>query len=120
MFSQIQRLLIVREIALMFVGQITKIILVKIYPFLIILKILVITIISIKINLVENSENEIKNILKFCNLEWDPNCLNHEKNKKTIKTASATQARNRINKSGLKTYEPFKKYLDEISRILNS
>ncbi len=71
-------------------------------------------------NLVENSENEIKNILKFCNLEWDPNCLNHEKNKKTIKTASATQARNPINKSGLKTYEPFKKYLDEISRILNS
>ena len=71
-------------------------------------------------NLVNNSENEIKNILKFCNLEWDPNCLRHEKNKKTIKTASATQARNPINKSGLNTYEPFKKYLNELSRILDN
>ena len=71
-------------------------------------------------NLIENSESEIRNILKFCNLEWDPNCLRHEKNKKTIKTASATQARNSINKSGLNTHKPFKKYLDDLSRLLNN
>ena len=68
--------------------------------------------------LINEPEKEIRNILNFCQLEWDSNCLKHEKNTKTIKTASASQARKPINKSGLKTFEPFKNYLTEISNIL--
>ncbi len=70
--------------------------------------------------LIENSEDEIKKLLKFCDLEWDPNCIKHEKNSKTIKTASATQARKPINRSGLKTYKPFESYLKDLSKILNN
>ena len=70
--------------------------------------------------LVEDSENEIKKLLNFCELEWDPNCMRHEQNTKTIKTASATQVRKPINKDGLKTFEPFKNYLVEISKLLNN
>ena len=36
-------------------------------------------------NLVTNSEKEIKNLLKFCELEWDENCLNPEKNTESSK-----------------------------------
>ena len=36
-------------------------------------------------NLVTNSEKEIKNLLKFSELEWDENCLNPEKNTRVIK-----------------------------------
>ena len=68
--------------------------------------------------LINNSENEIRRLLDFCELEWDPNCLNHQKNTKSIKTASSTQARKSINKSGLKTSDPFAPYLTELSKIL--
>ena len=70
--------------------------------------------------LIENSEIEIKKILNFCELDWDANCMKHEQNTKTIKTASASQARQPINKTGLKTSEPFKDYLSELSNMLNS
>ncbi len=70
--------------------------------------------------LINNPENEIKKMLNYCQLDWDANCLKHEKNTKTIKTASSSQARKPINKSGLKTFEPFKNYLSEISEILKS
>ena len=44
--------------------------------------------------LVSNKEEEIKKLIKFCDLEWDPICLNHHKSKKTpIKTVSISQAR---------------------------
>ena len=46
--------------------------------------------------------------------------MKHEKNTKTIKTASVTQARQPINKAGLNTFEPFKKYLTEITKILKN
>ena len=49
--------------------------------------------------LVEYSEIEIKNLIKFCDLSWDPNCLEPENNKSVIKTASALQARNPIYKT---------------------
>jgi len=70
--------------------------------------------------LIENSEIEIKKILNFCELDWDANCMKHEQNTKTIKTASASQARQPINKTGLKTSEPFKDYLSDLSNMLNS
>ena len=69
--------------------------------------------------LIENSENEIKKMLNFCELDWDPNCMKHEQNTKTIKTASASQAREPINKTGLKNSEPFKNHLSDLLNILN-
>ena len=52
-------------------------------------------------------KKEIKELLNFCELEWDTNCMKPEKNSKTIKTASFSQVRQPINKAGLKTFEPF-------------
>lgn len=71
-------------------------------------------------DLIYSPEDEIKKLLKFCELSWDPNCMKHENNTKTIKTASASQARLPINKTGLKTYEPFKKYLKKLSDTLKN
>ena len=71
-------------------------------------------------DLINSPEDEIKKLLKFCELSWDPNCMKHENNTKTIKTASASQARLPINKTGLKTYEPFKKYLKKLSDALKN
>ena len=70
--------------------------------------------------LVENPKEEIKNLLKFCNLRFEENCLKHENNPKSIKTASWVQARKPIYKSAIKSSDYFKPYLGElIEKIKN-
>ncbi len=62
--------------------------------------------------LIENPNQEIKKLLKYCNLEWEDNCLNFHNNKKTsIRTLSVHQARQPIYKSSVKSYENYSKYL---------
>jgi len=70
-------------------------------------------------NLVNNKEDEIKKILKFCELNWDDKCLNPEKNSKTpIKTVSVSQARQPIYKSSVNSNANFDKHLSEMFSIL--
>ena len=70
-------------------------------------------------SLVKNKEDEIKKILKFCDLPWDEKCLNPEKNSKTpIKTVSVSQARQPIYKSSLNSNANFNKHLNEMFDIL--
>ena len=61
--------------------------------------------------LVENTEKEVKDILKFCELKWDPNCLLFDKeNKSPIKTASWNQANKPIYKDSKNKFSLFEKY----------
>tara|TARA_B100000963_G_scaffold313457_1_gene291409 strand:- start:5349 stop:6899 length:1551 start_codon:yes stop_codon:yes gene_type:complete len=71
-------------------------------------------------NLVENSENEIKRLLNFCELNWDENCLNHHENNRAIKTASSTQARKPIYKTAIKSSDRYKNYLKDIKYLIES
>ena len=65
--------------------------------------------------LVSDKENEINKLLKFCDLEWDDNCLNFYKNSKTpIKTVSISQAREPIYKSSVNSNDKYKDYLKEM------
>ena len=66
------------------------------------------------VSLIENSSKEIRDIINFCQLEWDDNCLKHELNSKSIKTASFAQARKPIYKSAINNSENYKKYLVEL------
>jgi len=42
--------------------------------------------------LVTNNEAETKDLIKFCDLDWDENCLKHHKSNSPIKTLSVNQA----------------------------
>ena len=55
--------------------------------------------------------NETEKILKFCELDWDENCLHPEKNKTIINTASISQAREPVYKSSIKSSKKFLNYL---------
>ena len=71
-------------------------------------------------NLVNNSDDEIQKLIKFCDLEWDANCLNFYENKKTpIKTVSIAQARKPIYKSSLNSNIDYSKHLQEMYNILD-
>lgn len=71
-------------------------------------------------NLIENKDAEIKKLIKFCELDWDPNCLKFHQNKKSVSTASLAQVRQPIYKSSIKSWENFSKYLTELSEILKN
>ena len=64
--------------------------------------------------LVVNPKNEVKKLLDFCGLEWDKNCLRHDKNERVIKTISYNQARKPIYITSVKSYSGYENYLSEI------
>ena len=69
--------------------------------------------------LVSNKDEEIKKMIKFCDLEWDPICLNHHKNKKTpIKTVSISQAREPVYKSSVNSNSNYENYLSKMFDLI--
>ena len=65
-------------------------------------------------NLVEDSVENIKKLINFCDLDWDENCLNHHKNNMPIKTLSLNQANQPIYKTSVDSSKNFEQYLKEI------
>ena len=70
--------------------------------------------------LVKNPKIEIEKLLNFCDLGWDENCLNHDKNERAIKTASSTQARKPIYKTAIKSSDKYADYLKNIKSIIEA
>ena len=68
--------------------------------------------------LVDEPETEIKKLINFCDLDWDSNCLQHYKNKSTIKTASINQARKPIYKSSKNISDNYSDYFEEMFGLL--
>jgi len=67
-------------------------------------------------DLVNETENTIKNLLNFCDLEWDDNCLNFHKKSIPIKTLSAFQANRPIYKTSVNSS---KIYEDELEILFS-
>ncbi len=58
-----------------------------------------------------------KKLIKFCNLDWEDNCIDHTKNKTGIKTVSLAQARKPVYKSSVNLYETYIEYLPFLNQI---
>ena len=69
-------------------------------------------------NLINSQEEETRNLLNFCNLEWDENCLNPQKNKKAVATASLAQVRSPIYNSSIKSWKNYSEELKELKEII--
>ena len=70
-------------------------------------------------DLIGNSETKIKELLKFCDVEFENTCVEFYKNKRPIKTVSINQARQPIYKSSLNSSNNFNKYLRDFFDQLN-
>ncbi len=69
--------------------------------------------------LINNQEKVTKDLIEFCDLEWDENCLSPHKNNKTVATASLAQVRSPIYKTSIKSWENYKNELEEIKKIIH-
>ena len=64
-------------------------------------------------NLISNTKDQTQKLLNFCDLKWSDDCLNFDKNKRPIKTASDTQARNKIYSSSIDSWKKYEKYFSK-------
>ena len=71
--------------------------------------------------IVKSPEQEVKKMISFCGLEWETECLNFYKNKKTpVQTVSVSQASKPIYNTSINSNESYVKYLSEMFNILDS
>ena len=70
--------------------------------------------------IINNPEQQIRSLLKACNLNWDDKCLKFYNNKRAVKTASDTQVRKKIYKSSVDSWKNYEKYVKDFFQILPS
>ena len=58
-----------------------------------------------------HQENETKKLIKFLELNWEEACLNPQKNKRNIRTASQLQVRQKVYKGSSDVWRKFEPYL---------
>ena len=65
-------------------------------------------------DIINDLEREVRRILTYCGLDWDPHCLEFHRTDRPVRTASARQVRQPIYKSAIgrwRVYEPYLGYL---------
>jgi len=70
-------------------------------------------------DLINNSENKIREIIKFCKLDWEEQCLKHQNNKNPIKTLSVNQANKPIYNTSINISANYEKNLNKMFSILD-
>ena len=56
-------------------------------------------------------------VLKYCELEWEDECMNFHKNKRIVRTASNMQVREPINKKSIRAWG---KYEDNLQLMIKT
>jgi tetratricopeptide (TPR) repeat protein len=64
--------------------------------------------------LVDDPEREVRGLLDFLDLPFDPACLAFHENRRAVRTPSADQVRRPINRDGLEQYKKFDPWLDPL------
>jgi len=71
--------------------------------------------------LTENAEKEIKNLLQFIELDFEPKCLTPEKNDRAVMTASQTQIRKPIYSGSSQDWKKFEPFIeDAFDEVINN
>ncbi|ATX83021.1 Tetratricopeptide repeat-containing protein [Mariprofundus ferrinatatus] len=69
-------------------------------------------------SLVSDPEPELRRILAFCNLEWDPACLATHEAKGTVATASLIQVRQPIHKKSIARWKHYEEQLAPLMKFV--
>ena len=69
-------------------------------------------------SVVEDLEGNVRRLLEFCGLEFEPACLEFYKNQRSVRTASSEQVRRPIYKEGLDQWRHFEPWLGSLEAAL--
>ena len=69
--------------------------------------------------LITDAKNEIKNLLSFCDLDWEDSCLEFYKNKRPVKTVSSAQVRKSFYNSSVDSYKNYENFLGDLYSSLD-
>ena len=69
-------------------------------------------------SLTKNQTIETMELLNFCNLDWDENCLHFYNNNRSVKTASKDQVRKKIYSGSSDAWKKYKNYLEPLTNGL--
>jgi len=64
--------------------------------------------------LTNNQEEETKKLLKYCELDWDENCLNFHKNERAVKTASSLQVREKMYQGSSEAWKKYERHIQPL------
>jgi tetratricopeptide (TPR) repeat protein len=70
--------------------------------------------------MVADTETEIRKLLDYCGLPFEPGCLRFWESKRDIATPSAEQVRQPIYRSGLDHWRNYEPWLDELKRAVET
>src|SRR5262249_4488492 len=71
-------------------------------------------------DLVANQEDETRRLLTFCDLDWDPACLDFHENKAAVATASSVQVRQPLYSTSIGRWRRYAKGLEGAAQILRT
>jgi tetratricopeptide (TPR) repeat protein len=69
-------------------------------------------------DVVDDLEGNVRRLLDFCGLEFEPACLEFYKTERSVRTASSEQVRRPIFKEGLDQWRHFEPWLDPLKNAL--
>ena len=69
-------------------------------------------------DVVDDLEGNVRRLLEFCELEFEPACLEFYKTERSVRTASSEQVRQPIFREGLDQWKHFEPYLEPLARAL--
>ena len=70
-------------------------------------------------DMIENTENEIKKLLEYCDLKFEQSCIDFYKTKRTVRTPSSEQVRQPIYKKGIGQWRNYEPWLGDLIKTLN-
>jgi tetratricopeptide (TPR) repeat protein len=68
--------------------------------------------------MVEDTETEVRALLDYCGLDFEPACLAFHQTERAVRTASSEQVRRPINREGIEGWQKFERWLDPLVEAL--
>ncbi|MBV9345556.1 MAG: sulfotransferase, partial [Gammaproteobacteria bacterium] len=69
-------------------------------------------------DVVEDLEANVRRLLEFCGLQFEPQCVAFHENRRSVRTASSEQVRRPINREGLEQWKHFEPWLGPLRAAL--
>jgi tetratricopeptide (TPR) repeat protein len=69
-------------------------------------------------DVVDDLEGNVRRMLEFCGLDFEPQCVEFHKTRRSVRTASSEQVRRPLNREGLDQWKHFEPWLDPLKEAL--